>query len=154
MSNFRFIAALFFLMTFVSFGSAQNVKNLDTFGYYFIQNSNKNFSDISEIHLSGDYGSEQTPPIFGLIRLKDKRAKDFRLNKPFQKGKYISFTTKSVNGISYHFSGKFTKLYDKVIETRPGTTPEGIVLRGKLTKLKGKIKLAEQQVEFTYFAGD
>lgn len=154
MKYFRFIFVLLFLLVCVSFASAQRAKKLDTFGYYFIQNPSKNFSDISEIHLSGDYGSKQKPPVFGLIRLKNKKARDFYLNKPFQKGKFISFSTKSVDGVSYQFRGNFTKLYDRVIETRPGTTPNGIVLRGSLIKLKGKKKIAIQQVGFTYFAGD
>ena len=154
MKNFTYIFVLFFLLTFVSFVSAQNAEKFDTFGYYYIQNPTKNFADISEIHLSDDFGSKQNPPVFGLIRLKNKKAKDFRLNKPFQKGKYISFSTKSVNGISYRFNGNFTKLYDKVIETRPGTTPNGVILSGTLTKIKGKRKIAEQRVGFTYFAGD
>lgn len=154
MNKTKFALLFLFFFSLSLFVQAQRANQLDTFGYYYIQNSNKNFRDISEIHLSGDYGKKRNPVIYGLIRLKNKQAKDFRLNSPIQKGKFISFTTKSVGGISYQFSGSFTKLYDKVIETRPGTTPQGIVLRGKLIKLKGKIKIAEQRVGFTYFAGD
>ncbi|HEY0659130.1 MAG TPA: hypothetical protein VGD05_11685 [Pyrinomonadaceae bacterium] len=154
MKNSKLILFFLILFSFVSFAQAQKSNKLDTFGYYYIQNPSKNFKDISEIHLSGDYGSTLKPPIFGLIRLKNKKATDFHLLKPFQKGKYISFSTKSVGGISYQFSGGFTKLYDKVVETRPGTTPQVIVLRGNLIKLKGKRKIAGQSVGFIYFAGD
>ncbi|CAN5579283.1 hypothetical protein BH20ACI4_BH20ACI4_08850 [soil metagenome] len=154
MKNFKFVLFVLVLFSLISIAQAQKPNKIDTFGYYYIQNPTKEFKDISEIHLSGDYGETSNPPIFGLIRLKNKKAKDFRLNKPYQKGKQISFTTKSVGGISYQFSGSFTKLYDKVVETRPGRTPEGIVLRGTLIKLKGKIKIAQQRVGFTYFAGD
>ena len=126
------------------------IQKADIFGYYFIEKPTKDFADISEIHLAGDYGAQQKPPFYGLIRLKKKAAKDFPLLKPDLSGKNISFTTKEVGGISYQFSGSFTKLEDF-----PTTRPEGeILLKGKLTKFKGKTQLAEADVKFSYSAGD
>jgi hypothetical protein len=124
--------------------------DIDIFGYYFIQNAPKSFADISEIHLAGSYGAEQTPPFHGLIRMKSKKAKDFHLLKPTLDSANISFSTKSVNGISYAFSGTFTKLGNFSTDR-----PEGeVLLKGILTKLKGKTKLASAKVSFIYSAGD
>jgi len=142
---FIMILGLFSVPTF-----AQDTENnTDFFGYYFIEKAPKGFSDISEIHLAGDYGESQTPPFYGLIRMKKKAAKDFQLNKPTINGKNISFTTKAVAGVSYQFSGTFTKL-----DNFPTNPPDGVVLKGTLTKMKGKTKLAASKVNFTYSPGD
>lgn len=122
----------------------------DIFGYYTIENAPKAFADISEIHLAGEYGKQQKPAFYGLIRLKKKTAKDFQILKPVLSGKNITFSTNTVGGVSYKFSGTFTKL-----ENFPETRPDGeILLTGKLTKYRGKTKLAEANVRFSYFAGD
>lgn len=118
----------------------------DIFGYYELQGKiPAAFADISEIHLAGEYGAEQKPPVYGLIRLKKKSAKDFPLNEPVYDGKNISFTTKTVGGISYKFSGTFAQF--------PNNAPE-TVLRGVLQKFRGKTKIAEAKVKFSYEQGD
>lgn len=127
--------------------SAQN--KVDIFGYYTIVKPPRAFSDISEIHLSGDYGAGLKPPIHGLIRLKSERAKDFFLYKPFIRGSHIEFKSKSVGGVEYRFTGRFTRLGDF-----PNEQPNGeSLLSGKLSKFKGKTKLAEAVVNFSYYAG-
>ena len=138
------LLGLFPLPTF-----AQKSK-VDIFGYYTIEKPTKNFADISEIHLSGNYGAQEKPPVYGLIRLKKKSTKDFHVLKPTINGRNLTFTTKTVGGISYQFDGAFTKLGDF-----PTLRPEGeILLKGKLTKYRGKTKLAEANVSFLYSAGD
>lgn len=128
---------------------AAQIEN-EFFGYYYIQNPTKDFADISEIHLAGNYGEQQNPKFYGLIRMKRKSAKDFQLLKPIVQGKNISFSTKPVAGISYRFSGAFTKLGDF-----PEMRPDGeVILKGTLQKFKGKIKIAEAKVSFTYSGGD
>lgn len=122
----------------------------DFFGYYYIQQSPKTFADIDVIHLAGSYGEQQTPKIYGLIRMKKKSAKDFLLLKPIVNGKNISFSTKAVNGVNYRFAGAFTKL-----ENFPETRPDGeILLKGTLQKFKGKTKIAEAKLNFSYSGGD
>ncbi|HEX8734519.1 MAG TPA: hypothetical protein VF721_04300 [Pyrinomonadaceae bacterium] len=119
----------------------------DIFGYYTIQGKAPvGFTDISEIHLAGDYGAQQKPPVHGLIRLKNKTAKDFAINKPTLNGKNITFTTKAVGGISYQFTGTFVKFPNNEAQ-------EGTVLRGILRKFKGKTKIAEANLKFSYSAG-
>lgn len=129
--------------------SAASAEN-DFFGYYFIQNPTKAFADISEIHLAGTYGEQQKPKFYGLIRMKRKSAKDFQVLKPTVQGKNISFSTSAAAGVRYQFSGAFTKLGNF-----PETRPEGeIILKGTLQKFKGKIKIAEAKVSFSYSGGD
>lgn len=153
MKNFRYILFLIAIVSLVSFASAQKSRELDTFGYYYIKNPVKAFANISELHLSGDYGKNEKPRFFGLIRLKNENAKDFHLLKPFQKGSFISFTTKSVAGISYKFSGNFTKRFVKSETSRFSLNSGGIALKGTLIKLKGNKQIARQSVNFTYFTG-
>ena len=146
--------SIHFLLLFLSVPAlttfAQKNNKVDVFGYYTIKNPTKTFADISEIHLSGNYGAQEKPPIYGLIRLKKKSAKDFQLLKPTLNGKNLTFTTKAVGGISYQFDGTFTKLGNF-----PETRPEGeILLKGRLTKYKGKTKIVEANVSFSYSAGD
>ncbi len=153
MKNFRFCSIFLVLVSLVSFAFAQKSKVLDTFGYYYIKNPTKAFADISEINLTGDYGKDEKPRFYGLIRMKKERAKDFRLLKPTQKGRFISFKTKSVGGISYQFSGNFTDLFVQTEESRDKLNQGGIALKGILIKLKGKKEIARQLVSFTYFTG-
>lgn len=142
---------LLFLITLLLVLSAVPAfaQKTDIFGYYFIEKPSKAFADISEINLAGDEGLNDKPVFYGLIRMTRKAAKDFILNKPEMDGKNITFTTKAVAGVNYQFSGAFTKLDDF-----PANPPEGVILQGTLTKLKGKTKLAEAKVKFTYSPGD
>lgn len=134
------------LFCFANSASAED----DFFGYYYIQNAPKAFADISEIHLAGTFGAEQKPPVHGLIRLKRKSAKDFKVLKPIVNGKSILFSTTAVGGISYKFTGEFTKMGNF-----PELQPEGeVLLKGTLQKFNGKTKIAEAKLNFTYSAGD
>jgi len=118
----------------------------DIFGYYTIDGrAPAAFADISEIHLAGSYGAERKPPVHGMIR--PKKGKDFPLLKPKLVGKNISFETKAVGGISYKFTGAFIKFPNNEAQ-------QGVILRGVLQKFKGKTKIAEARVGFTYEAGD
>ena len=126
---------------------AQN--QVDIFGYYYIVKPPKIFADISEIHLAGEYGASQKPPIHGLIRLRRKNSKDFRLFEPVLKGKNISFKTRSVSGIRYEFVGEFVRLDDF-----PARQPNNeILLKGRLSKYQGKKRVGEANLKFSYYAG-
>ncbi len=143
---------LFFLFLSISTLTVFTQENdkVDIFGYYTIVKPTKDFTDISEIHLSGDAAVNEKPPFYGLIRLKKKSAKDFRLLKPTLTRKHLIFTTKDVNGIYYKFNGDFTKLGNF-----PILNPNGeVILKGRLTKYRGKKKIASANVKFSYEAGD
>lgn len=146
LSKFTFLIILFFVLAISTFAQTTT----DIFGYYSIEKAPKTFANISEIHLSGNYGAEQKPAFYGLIRMKAKKAKDYVLNKPALDGNNITFTTKAVNGVSYSFTGTFIRLGNF-----PEERPEGeILLKGTLTKMKGKTKLASGTFSFNYSAGD
>jgi len=143
-------ALLSLLVAFAAVLPAFSQENVDIFGYYFIEKSPRAFSDISEIHLAGDYGAKEKPPFYGLIRMTRKSAPDFRLLQPSLIDKQLTFKTKTVGGIHYEFSGYFTKL-GNFPETRPEAQ---ILLQGRLTKYRGKQKLASAELRFSYSAGD
>ena len=125
-------------------------RKVDVFGYYTIVSASKDFENISELHLAGNYGETQKPKFYGIIRLRKSTGDDFALLKPSLIGKKLSFTTKSVGGVHYGFTGVFTKLGDF-----PTSRPEGqTLLRGTLTKYSGKKKLGAGTFNFTYSAGD
>ena len=138
----------FLIFAFILPAFAQD--KVDIFGYYSIVKAPKAFSDISELHLGGDYGEMQNPKFYGFIRMKSKRALDFRLLKPSLNGKNFTFSTKTVGKINYKFVGTFTRLGDF-----PELKPNGeIVLKGTLSKYRGKKRIASAYVKFSYFAGD
>ena len=143
---------LFFLLLSISTLTvfSQEKDKVEIFGYYTIVKPTKDFADISVIHLSGEYGANENPPIYGLIRLERKSAKDFSLLKPTLTGKRLIFTTQDVNGIYYKFKGDFTKLGDF-----PTLQPNGeVILKGTLTKYRGKKIIASATVKLSYEAGD
>jgi hypothetical protein len=123
---------------------------VDIFGYYTPVSATAAFKDIGHIHLAGNYGEQQTPKFYGLIRMRESGAADFNLLKPKLVGKKLTFTTKTVGGVYYTFVGNFTKLEDF-----PAHRPEGqTLLRGTLTKMRGKKKQASGTFNFIYSAGD
>ncbi|MDQ3798306.1 MAG: hypothetical protein M3384_02550 [Acidobacteriota bacterium] len=137
------LAVLF--IGFASTAAKAQAEN-DIFGYYTIDGRvPAAFADIFHIHLAGSYGAGLTPPTHGMIR--PKKGKDFPLLKPTVNGKNISFSTRAVGGVSYKFTGTFVRFPNN-------ETVTGVVLRGVLQKFKGKTKIAEARVGFTYEAGD
>lgn len=142
-----FVLCLALLLVGFAFSGAANAQTgNDIFGYYTIAGkAPAAFADIDTIHLAGSYGAEQTPPVHGLIR--PKKGRDFAVNKPVLSGKNISFTTASVGGVSYKFTGTFVKFPNNEQQT-------GVILRGVLQKFKGKTKIAEANLKFNYDAGD
>jgi hypothetical protein len=142
---------LFFVLISFAFAlPAFSQNKVDVFGYYTIVSATDDFIDISEIHLAGKYGEQQTPKVYGLIRMRERGASDFDLMRPTLIGKKLSFMTKTVGGVHYAFTGTFTKLGDF-----PVSRPEGqTILRGTLTKYSGKKKLAAGTFNFIYSAGD
>jgi hypothetical protein len=148
MKKFRILVFAMLLCGFAV--SAYSQEKTDIFGYYFIEKAPKAFADISEIHLAGEYGEQQKPPMYGLIRMKGKKVADFKLLKPTLSGKNLTFSTKTVGGINYKFVGAFTKL-----GSFPTLQPNGeILLTGTLTKYRGKKIIASAKVKFSYEAGD
>ena len=91
--SFLLLAAFFSLFAVSTFAQKATT---DIFGYYTIVKPTKDFADIFIIHLGGNYGAQQKPSFYGLVRLKKKSAKDFYLLKPTLNGKNLTFTTEQV----------------------------------------------------------
>ena len=148
MKNFKISLAVIFAAAFALTVAGQT--ETEIFGYYSIENPTRDFANISEIHLAGTYGAQQKPPVYGLIRLKAKNARDFQLLKPTLNGKNLSFSTTSVGGVNYQFTGTFTKLGNF-----PELQPNGeVLLTGTLTKYRNKKKVASAVVKLSYQTGD
>jgi len=125
-------------------------RKVDVFGYYTPVSATGDFKNIAQIHLAGDYGAQQTPKVYGMIRMKGEGAADYPLLKPTLAGKRLAFTTKTVDGVYYGFAGTFAKVGDF-----PVSKPEGqTLLRGTLIKYRGKKKLATGTFNFIYSGGD
>jgi hypothetical protein len=100
---------------------------------------------------------------FGGINLNAKRSRQlpvqgFELKTgkriPFKtltvKRDNFTFTTLTVGGISYAFSGKFLK---GGVYSAGDLDEETPVLEGTLTKFRGGQKIAEAKLKFSYFGG-
>ena len=100
---------------------------------------------------------------FGAINLNAKRSRqlplqgfEIRTGKrlPFKtltvKRDNFTFTTVTVGGISYAFSGKFLK---GGVYSAGDLDEETPVLEGTLTKFRGGQKIAEAKLKFSYFGG-
>ena len=134
--------------------SQSRAEDVDLFGYYFFMDPvPKALQDISELHLStiSMRGDEMVKvPLYGFFRFKQKNMPDIYLVKPERKGYQFSFSTKTVKGIRYQFSGKFLKL-----SNFPVTRPEGeVLLTGRLMKYLASKKVFDQNVNFSYSGGD
>jgi hypothetical protein len=65
--------------------------------------------------------------------------------------KKLIFTTLAVKGISYSFAGRFLR---GGVFAAEGDTPTDIpYLKGRLRKYRGRKKVAEAELTFTYFTG-
>ncbi|HJT26258.1 MAG TPA: hypothetical protein VJ784_02525 [Pyrinomonadaceae bacterium] len=111
---------------------------------------------------------ESTPPPtgfsdFGGINLNAKRLRrlpsaglqlnngtTYRFKTLNVKRDNFTFTTMSIRGISYSFSGKFLKGGVYASGILDDETP---VLEGTLTKFRGGKKVAEANLKFVYFGG-
>ena len=100
---------------------------------------------------------------FGAINLNSKRSRqlpvqgfELRTGKRFGfktltvKRDNFTFTTVTVAGVSYAFSGKFLKGGVYSAGELDDETP---VLEGTLTKFRGGQKVAEAKLKFSYFGG-
>jgi hypothetical protein len=130
---------------------AQSPAGSDVTGAYFaIGNLPAEFSEIDYLALATIDENAKPAPLNGFIRPKVLKSEDYHLVDPKLAGKNLSFTTKSVNGVSYSFTGVFDTLGNF-----PENPPEyeKPVLKGKLVKMKDGKMVAETDVNYSYSAG-
>jgi hypothetical protein len=123
----------------------------DVTGAYFVKGTLPNdFSEIDHLSLATIDDQGNPAPLNGFIRPKRRSAKDYRLENPKLDGRNLTFSTTTVDKVSYSFTGTFEKLDD--FSANPPPVDE-VILRGKLTKMLDGKKVSEADVNFTYSAG-
>lgn len=123
----------------------------DVTGAYFLADSVPgDFSEIDHLSLATIDEHGNPASLNGFIRPKRSSAKDYRLVSPKLDGKNLTFSTATVDGVGYSFTGAFEKLDNFSANPPPN---DEVILRGTLTKMKNGNVLAETKVNFTYSAG-
>lgn len=108
------------------------------------------FSEIDHLSLATIDAQGNPAPLNGFIRPRQRAAKDYKLVDPKLEGKKLTFSTSTIGGIGYSFTGTFEKLDDFSAQPPPA---DEVVLKGTLTKTSDGEEVAETQVSFTYSAG-
>lgn len=123
----------------------------DVTGAYFVKGSlPKDFSEIDHLSLATIDERGNPSPLNGFIRPKRRSANDYKLVSPKLNGKELTFSTTTVDGVSYSFRGTFEKLQDFSANPPPA---DEVILRGKLSRLVDGNVAVETDVNFTYSAG-
>jgi hypothetical protein len=126
-------------------------ENSDVTGAYFPAGPlPAEFSDIEHLSLATIDAQGKPSDLNGFIRPKERSARDYKLVDPKLEGKYLTFTTTAIKGVSYSFEGVFERLDD--FSKDPPPTDE-VILKGTLTKMEDGEKAALTRVGFTYSAG-
>ncbi len=123
----------------------------DVTGGYFAKGTlPAEFSEIEHLSLAMIDNDGNPAPLNGFIRPRRRSAEDYRLVNPKLDGNNLTFSTATVNGVSYSFTGVFEKLGNF-----PVNPPEAdeTILRGTLTKMRDGKMAAETKADFRYEAG-
>ncbi|HYG79040.1 MAG TPA: hypothetical protein VD861_01555 [Pyrinomonadaceae bacterium] len=108
------------------------------------------FAGIEHLSLATIDAEGKPSDLNGFIRPKERSARDYTLVEPKLEGKFLTFTTSAVKGVSFSFEGAFERLDD--FSQHPPANDE-LILKGTLTKLEDGEKAALTRVAFTYSAG-
>ena len=121
-------------------------QRFDPDGSFWLQGAPPNdFSDFGGINLNAKRSRQLPQP-----GLETNNGKRYRFKTLSVKQERFTFTTMTVAGVSYSFSGRFLKggVYSSGI-----LDDETPVLEGTLTKFRGGTKVAEAKLKFVYFGG-
>ena len=121
-------------------------QRFDPDGSFWLQGAPPNdFSDFGGINLNAKRSRQLPQP-----GLETNNGKRYRFKTLSVKQERFTFTTMTVAGVSYSFSGRFLKggVYSSGI-----LDDETPVLEGTLTKFRGGKKVAEAKLKFVYFGG-
>jgi len=139
------LASLLVLAAFPAFAQ-KNTARFDPDGAFWIIGQPPNeFSEFGAINLNAKRSRQL--PIQGFELRTGKR---LRFKSVTVKRDNFTFTTITLGGVSYSFSGKFLKGGVYSAGELDDETP---VLEGTLTKFRGGQKVAEAKVKFSYFGG-
>jgi hypothetical protein len=142
-----FLTSLLLLVLSSTPALSQNkAARFDPDGTFWLHGTPPNeFSEFSAINLNAK--KLRRLPSAGL---EVTGGKSFRFKLISVKRENFTFTTMTVGGVSYTFSGKFLKggVYQSL-----SLDDEVPVLEGTLTKFRGGAKVAEAKLKFVYFGG-
>jgi hypothetical protein len=144
--NFFVALLLLSLLSVSVFSQRSKPERFDPDGSFWLKGAPPDdFSDFSGINLNAKRSRNLPQP--GLETNKGTR---YRFKTLSVKQERFTFTTMTVAGISYTFSGRFLKggVYSSGI-----LDDETPVLEGTLTKFRGGTKVAEAKLKFVYFGG-
>ena len=142
--NFFVALLLLSLMSVPIF--SQRSERFDPDGSFWLHGQPPNdFSDFGGINLNAKRSRHLPQP-----GLETNNGKRYRFKTLSVKQERFTFTTMTVAGVSYSFSGRFLKggVYSSGI-----LDDETPVLEGTLTKFRGGAKVAEAKLKFVYFGG-
>ncbi len=128
-------------------------------GYYYIIGDNpKGFANFDYIMFSmyeydEKHGTALADKPFGILLINGKES-NHTVTWMKISGKRLSLKTETQKGIRYQFEGKFTK--EEVKAKYPdgsGEYTDTALLKGRLTKWRNGVKIAEAEVRFGYTMG-
>jgi hypothetical protein len=124
----------------------KNAARFDPDGSFWILGEPPNeFSEFGGINLNAKRSRQLPVQGFQLRTGKNIRFKTLTVKRD-----NFTFTTITVGGVSYSFSGKFLK---GGVYSAGDLDDETPVLEGTLTKFRGGQKVAEAKLKFSYFGG-
>ena len=124
----------------------KKAERFDPDGSFWVHGETPNeFSEFSGINLNAKHSRRLPQP-----GLETNTGTFYKFKTLVVKRDNFTFTTMTVRGISYSFSGKFLKGGVYAAGNLDDETP---VLEGTLTKFRGDKKLAEAKLKFVYFGG-
>ncbi|HEU4932859.1 MAG TPA: hypothetical protein VFT48_12330 [Pyrinomonadaceae bacterium] len=146
--NFFVALLLVSLISAPSFSQRTRTERFDPDGSYWLHGGEpppNGFSDFAGINLNAKKSRHLPQP--GLEEINGPR---YRFKTLSVKQERFTFTTMTVAGVSYSFSGRFLKggVYSSGI-----LDDETPVLEGTLTKFRAGKKVAEAKLKFVYFGG-
>ena len=144
--NFFVALLLLSLISVPVFSQKTKRERFDPDGSFWLQGQPPNdFSDFGGINLNAKRSRQLPQP-----GLETNNGKRYRFKTLSVKRESFTFTTMTVAGVSYSFSGRFLKGGVYSSGMLDDETP---VLEGTLTKFRGGTKVAEAKLKFVYFGG-
>lgn len=146
LKNFFAALLLLSLISAPAFSQKTKAEPFDPDGSFWLQGAPPNdFSDFGGINLNAKRSRHLPQP-----GLETNNGKRYRFKTLSVKQERFTFTTMTVAGVSYSFSGRFLKggVYSSGI-----LDDETPVLEGTLTKFRAGKKVAEAKLKFVYFGG-
>ena len=144
--NFFVALLLLSLISVPVFSQRTKSERFDPDGSFWLQGAPPNdFSDFGGINLNSKKSQHLPQP-----GLETNTGKRYRFKTLSVKQERFTFTTMTVAGVSYSFSGRFLKGGVYSSGMLDDETP---VLEGTLTKFRGGTKVAEAKLKFVYFGG-